>query len=107
MNEFIYILRHVLIYQNTPDAMYAQSSSNFQTSKDQGDCQEASGTHALATLLIPQSFVWKEHRQFLCGWFCQFTPYMLFCKRAFHNPCHCDDSFVGLRIESRFIAEEI
>ncbi len=48
MNEFIYILRHVLIYQNTPDAIYAQSSSNFQTSKDQGDCQEASGTHALA-----------------------------------------------------------
>ncbi len=48
MNEFIYILRHVLIYQNTPDAIYAQSSSNFHTSKDQGDCQEASGTHALA-----------------------------------------------------------
>ncbi len=40
------------------------------------------------------------------GGFVSIPPYMLFCKRAFHNPCYCDDSFVGLRIENRFISEE-
>lgn len=84
MNEFIYILRHGLIYQNTPDTIYALSSSNFQTSKDQGDCQEASGTHALAInnristsvgyAAYSTVFVWKEHREFSCGRFCQYTP---------------------------------
>lgn len=48
MNELIYFWRHVLIYQKTPGVIYALSPSNFQTSKDQGDCQKASGTHALA-----------------------------------------------------------
>lgn len=112
MNELIYILRHVLIYQNSPDAIYALSSSNFQTSKDQGDCQEASGMHALAindcisTCLFHSPLCGRNTGSFPVGGFVSLPPYMLFCKRAFHNPCHCDDSFVGLRIENHFISEE-